>query len=169
MQPKATKSRASFGLLLSLLVIWLMLNLTMAWQVWVLGLILAIIISFAFKEIASVYTDIHFSPRRMIYYFIYLGLFLKELIKANLHVAHLVLMPKPNLHPAIIRVPTELKTAVGRLALANSITLTPGTLVVEIKADCLFIHCIDVDKQSPTEDVRRSAAQFEKYLKVVYG
>jgi len=107
--------------------------------------------------------------RTIFYYFAYLGLFLKELVKSNLYVARLVLMPEPDLQPAIIQVKTSLKSDIGRLALANSITLTPGTLVVEIRDEYLFIHCINVSKTRPAEEVAESVKRFEKYLKVVYG
>jgi len=166
---KAPAGRLTLSLFVSLFAIWLMLNSTLAWQVVVLGLVLAIAGAIAFRDIATAYAGIRFNPKSFIYYFAYLGLFLKELVKANLNVARLVLKPDPGLQPAIIQVKTDLKTAVGRLALANSITLTPGTLVVEIKDDSLFIHCIDVSEANPADDVRESVARFEKYLKVVYG
>lgn len=163
------KGRVTISLFISLFAIWLMLNSTLAWHVVVLGLVLAAAGAVALKDIATAYAGIRLSSKSIVYYFAYLGLFLKELVMANLNVARLVLKPDPNLQPAIIQVKTELKTAVGRLALANSITLTPGTLVVEIKDDSLFIHCIDVSEANPTDDVRESVARFEKYLKVVYG
>ena len=170
--PPATsppRGRMAFSLFVSLFAIWLMLNSTLAWQVWVLGAVLALALTIALKDIATAYAGISITPRVVIYYFAYLGLFLKELVLANLKVAGLVLQRKPDLQPAIIEVKTGLKSPVGRLALANSITLTPGTLVVDIKDDSLFIHCINVSETHPAEDVRKGVERFEKYLKVVYG
>ena len=134
-----------------------------------LGAALALAGAILLKDIATAYAGISVTPRTVIYYFAYLGLFLKELVQANLKVAYLVLMPDPDLKPAIIQVKTSLKTAIGRLTLANSITLTPGTLVIDIKDDSLFIHCINVSETHPADEVRESVARFEKYLKVVYG
>jgi len=57
----------------------------------------------------------------------------------------------------------------GRLILANSITLTPGTLTVDIEGDTLYIHWIDAktaDMGSATDKIVR---KFEKYLEVIYG
>jgi len=159
----------TISLFTSLFVIWLMLNSTLDWQVWALGAVLALAGAILLKDVATAYAGISITVRTVFYYFAYLGLFLKELIKANLVVARLVLMPQPDLQPAIIQVKTSLKSAVGRLALANSITLTPGTLVVEIKDDYLFIHCINVSKTHPAEEVSESVRRFEKYLAVVYG
>ena len=163
------KYRVRKSLFVSLFIIWLMLNSTLAWQVWVLGAILAAVAAVSLRNFATAYAGVSFSVRSIMYYFVYLGLFLKELVKANLYVAHLVLMPNPDLRPAIIQVKISLKTAIGRLTLANSITLTPGTLVVDIKDDSLFIHCINISDAHPADEVRESVARFEKYLKVVYG
>jgi multicomponent Na+:H+ antiporter subunit E len=57
----------------------------------------------------------------------------------------------------------------GRLALANSITLTPGTLVVDIKEDALYVHWISVSAIDPVAATEEISAKFEKYLKVIYG
>ena len=163
------KYRVRKSLFVGLFAIWLMLNSTLAWQVWVLGALLAAVGAVTMRHIATAYVGVTFTPRSILYYFAYLGLFLKELVQANLKVAYLVLMPDPDLKPAIIQVKTSLKTAIGRLTLANSITLTPGTLVIDIKDDSLFIHCINVSETHPADEVRESVARFEKYLKVVYG
>ena len=167
--PRRHKNSVIVSLFVSLFMIWLMLNSSLAWQVWALGAVLSMIGAFALSGIATAYADISITPKTVAYYFIYMGVFFVELVKSNLSVAALVLMPKPDLKPAIIQVKTELKSSIGRLALANSITLTPGTLVVEIKDDSLFIHCINVSETHPAEEVSDSVKRFEKYLKVVYG
>ncbi|MCB1878153.1 MAG: Na+/H+ antiporter subunit E, partial [Chromatiales bacterium] len=51
----------------------------------------------------------------------------------------------------------------------NSITLTPGTLVVDIVGDSLFVHWIDVRAQDAESATREISARFEKYLEVIYG
>jgi len=168
-QNRRRRNSVIISLFVSLFMIWLMLNSTLAWQVWVLGGVLAMLGAVALNGVATAYADITITPKTVVYYLVYLVLFFMELVKANLIVARLVLMPKPDLNPAIIRVKTELKSAVGRLALANSVTLTPGTLVVEIRDDSLFIHCINVSKAHPAAEVEESVKHFEKYLKVVYG
>lgn len=167
--PGHRKNRVIVSLFVSLFLIWLMLNSTLALPVWLLGAALAMLGAFALHSLATVYGDINITPRTLVYYFAFLGLFLVELIKSNLSVAGLVLARKPDLRPAIIQVRTDLKSAIGRLALANSITLTPGTLVVEIKDDSLFIHCISVSEAHPAQEVVDTVRRLEKYLKVVYG
>jgi multicomponent Na+:H+ antiporter subunit E len=99
----------------------------------------------------------------------YLGVFLGELILANLNVLRLVLTPRLDIHPGIVEIRTRLKSPIGRLALANSITLTPGTLVVDIRGDSLFVHWINVSAKDPVSATRAIAGKFEKYLEVIYG
>ena len=80
-----------------------------------------------------------------------------------------VISPSLPINPGIVEVKTKLKTGIGRLALANSITLTPGTLTVDIKEDSLFIHWIDVTSTDIEGATKNIVANFEKYLEVIYG
>ncbi|MBU1238544.1 Na+/H+ antiporter subunit E, partial [Myxococcota bacterium] len=71
--------------------------------------------------------------------------------------------------PGIVKVKTTLKSPMGRLLLANSITLTPGTLTVEIEGEYLFIHWIDVSSTDVDAASEKIVKGFEKYLEVFYG
>ena len=64
---------------------------------------------------------------------------------------------------------TKLKSKLGRMILANSITLTPGTFTVELLDDRIFIHWIDVKSKNIEEDTNMIVRKFEKYLEVIYG
>ncbi|MBU1535998.1 Na+/H+ antiporter subunit E, partial [Myxococcota bacterium] len=77
--------------------------------------------------------------------------------------------PKLNINPGIVKVKTTLKSPMGRLLLANSITLTPGTLTVEIEGEYLFIHWIDVSSTDVDAASEKIVKGFEKYLEVFYG
>ena len=61
------------------------------------------------------------------------------MIKANIDVAYRVLHPARPIKPGIVRIRTSLKNPVGKLALANSITLTPGTMTMQIVKDRHYI------------------------------
>jgi multicomponent Na+:H+ antiporter subunit E len=76
-------------------------------------------------------------------------LFLRELILSALKVAWLVIQPKPRLRPAIIAYPLTVTTDAQITLLANMITLTPGTLSIDVSADrkTLFIHAIDIESK----------------------
>lgn len=157
------------NLWLTLLLIWLIANASLAFETVIAGVIISAFIALAFAAFARVYSVIRWSPVVICYYLLYMGVFLVELVKANIQVMRLVFSPKINIHPAIVEIKTELKSPIGRLALANSITLTPGTLVVDIKGDSLFVHCIDIsniDQANVTEEI---SGRFEKLLKVIYG
>ena len=90
-----------------------------------------------------------------------IGLFIKELILSALSVAWLVIQPRPRLRPGIVAYPLTLTTDAGITLLANMITLTPGTLSVDVSADktTLFIHAIDI--QSRDQLIGHIAAGFE--------
>jgi len=149
--------------------IWLVANASLAFDVIVTGVVVSSILALSLSVFSGTYADIRLTPKALIYYFRYLGVFLVELVRANLNVARIVFTPKIDIHPGIVKVNTRLKTRTGRLVLANSITLTPGTLVVDIDEDALYVHWIDVTAADPEEATREIAAKFEKYLEVIYG
>jgi len=72
--------------------------------------------------------------------------FLYELIRANIEVAYEVITPKLNMTPGIIMVPLDIKSDMGITMLANMISLTPGTLSLDVSNDkkVLFVHAMYV-------------------------
>ena len=76
-----------------------------------------------------------------------LYIFLVELVKSNLSVLKVILSPKLNLRPGIFALETELEKEWEITILSNLITLTPGTLVLEVSEDnkTLYIHAMDID------------------------
>ena len=157
------------NLWLTLLLIWLVANGTLATDTVLTGVVITAAIAFAFAAFARVYSVIRWSPRVIYTYLLYLGVFLIELVKANLNVMRYVYSPHIDIHPGIVEIKTSLQSPIGRLALANSITLTPGTLVVDMRGDSLFIHWINVTATDPVAATQEIAGHFEKYLKVIYG
>lgn len=151
-----------------LMVFWIMLT---GWKeeeiVFAIGLSLLITLIFTSKS--SVFSEIKFTPKSILYMFIYVFVFLSELVKSNFDVAARVASPKLPINPGIVKVKTKLKSKLGRIMLANSITLTPGTLTVETKGEYYYIHWIDVSAkniQSATDEI---VSKFEKYLEVIFG
>lgn len=99
----------------------------------------------------------------------YFARFSWALVLANVDVARRVASPgRLRIRPAIVDVHTDLKSDLGRLWLANSITLTPGTLTVEVEGEMLKVHWIDVP---PGVDLvaatRAIAADFEAVLREI--
>jgi multicomponent Na+:H+ antiporter subunit E len=106
-----------------------------------------------------------FKPKRFLWFVIYLPVFFYYVIKANFDVAYRVLHPEMPINPGIVRVKTSLKTETGKTFLANSITLTPGTLTVDIVGDNLYVHWINISTPDPKEETKMIVARFEKFLK----
>jgi len=108
--------------------------------------------------------DILLPIKLLKFVFVYLPVFIWKLILANLDVARRVLSPKIPLNPGIVKVPTGLKGDFGKLALANSITLTPGTLSIDVEDDTLYIHTVDVKGKTVEENQKEISGTFEKIL-----
>jgi multicomponent Na+:H+ antiporter subunit E len=83
-----------------------------------------------------------------------LGFFLWELLLANLRVAYDVLTPRHHMRPGVIAVPLDAKTDNEITMLSNLLTLTPGSLSLDVSADrkVLYIHAMYIDD---AEEVRR--------------
>jgi multicomponent Na+:H+ antiporter subunit E len=157
------------NLWLTLLLIWIIANGTLAYDTLLTGVVITAAIAFAFAAFSRVYSVIRWSPKVIAYYLMYLAVFFIELTKANFNVMRLVFSPRITIEPGIVEIKTRLKSPIGRLALANSITLTPGTLVVDIKGDSLFIHWINIGETDPVAATNAISGRFEKYLEVIYG
>ena len=166
---KFSMSKQLFNLWLTLLLVWLVANNSLDLDVVLTGAALALVLAMLFANFSDAYASIRWSPQVLFNVLLYLAVFLEELVKANINVLILVLSPRIRIEPGIVEIQTTLKSPIGRLALANSITLTPGTLVVDIKEDTLFIHWINVSSKDPVSATRQIAGRFEKYLKVIYG
>lgn len=89
----------------------------------------------------------------------YLILLIKEIVIASFQVAKIVLSKELNISPSIVRFKSRLKGDLLKTILANSITLTPGTITIEINGDEFTVHCISSEQ---IEDVIDS--KFEELL-----
>ncbi len=146
---------------------WLLLTGTLKKDELIIGGFSLVLIAVLFYGYSDLYRAVKITPKIILFYPLYLFIFLKELLKANIDVALRVINPALPINPGIVAVKTDLKSPLSKLILANSITLTPGTLTVDIKDDTLFIHWIDVrnkDIESVTKDI---SSKFEKILKEI--
>lgn len=109
-----------------------------------------------------------FQPQRYFWIVIYLFVFIWECLKANFDVAYRVLNPAMPIKPGIVKVKSTLKTDIGRTFLANSITMTPGTITVDVIDDDFYIHWIYVSSEDPKVYSRKILGRFEKYLKRIF-
>ena len=82
----------------------------------------------------------------------YVFLLVKEILLANLAVSRMILTRKEQMEPVLVHVHTDLKTETAKMLLANSITLTPGTITVSMTGSELLVHCLDKSLSEGMED-----------------
>ncbi len=92
-------------------------------------------------------------------YILYVLRLIREVIKANLQVAGMILDPSSDVEPQLITLHTKLKEQSSRVLFANSITLTPGTITAYMKDDILIVHALDKETAEGLTD-----GAFEKEL-----
>ena len=109
-----------------------------------------------------------FHPIKIVYMIWFIIVFIKALILSNLDVARRVISPALPINPGIVEFKTQLKTNFGKMVLANSITLTPGTLTIDVIDDVFYIHWIDVQTTNPEDAFTHLAESFEKILLKIY-
>lgn len=100
------------------------------------------------------------NPFRWFWLILYIPVFIKEMIVANFHIAAIVLNPKLPINPHIVKGRMKLESPGARMLLANSITLTPGTLSIDMKDNEIEIHCVDGNLTA-----EQIMAPFEKHIK----
>ena len=113
-----------------------------------------------------------FNPAKFFGLIAYVFIFLWELIKANWDVAKRVYGGCVNVNPGIVKIPVDVKSDYGRSMLANSITLTPGTITVDtVEEDdqaYYYIHWIDVTAPSGAEAGDAIKGTLEKGVRRVF-
>ncbi len=150
--------------------LWLLLTLPKTWQGYAVGGFIAILTAILFGGNFTHRPLSFLNPRRWFWAILYIPVFLWHMLIANLDVAFRVLHPACPVKPGIVKVKTSLKTDIAKAFLANSITLTPGTMTVDIDNDILYVHWIDVYNKGEDIEANTQAisAKFEKYLRRIF-
>jgi multicomponent Na+:H+ antiporter subunit E len=149
-----------------LLLLWLLLAGSIDPQEVIAGIAVALVVTILAAPRLGIFTGMRFSLGAPLALLRYLGHFFRALVIANIDVARRVLAPSLPLRPAVVEVQTELRSALGRMLLANSITLTPGTLTIDVRGERLFVHWIDCPPGTDLEQATTAiAADFERHIK----
>lgn len=150
--------------------VWLLLNWVPDWQHIVTGIFVAALVAYITGDLFIQRPHLLKHPRRYLWFLYYIPVFLWEMLKANVDVAYRVAHPKLPINPGIVKVKTTLKSDAGLTFLANSITLTPGTLTVDLDEEngYLYIHWIDVKDKDVKGATERIARKFEDILKRIF-
>lgn len=148
------------------LAFWLLLVGTLDRQELVAGVLVAAAAAVLALNHAPIFSGFRLTPAAPLWLLSYLVALAVALVRANLDMARRVLTPSLPIRPTIVRVSTSLRSDLGRLVLANSITLTPGTLTVDVQDDALEVHWIDCPPGTDLDRATRAiAAGFERHLR----
>ena len=150
------------------MVIWLMLTFSLEFSNLVVGAIVSLITTLLFGKYFFKNVSKFLQPVRYFWLLLYLFVFLWECLKANLDVAYRVLHPAMPIKPGIVKVKLNLKSTTAKMMLANSITMTPGTLSVDLINDILYVHWIYVSSTDPEIYCQKVAGRFEKFIQKIF-
>ena len=130
------------ALFLILFLIWIVLNGRTAPDVLVTGAVIAAVLAAVFWKLTGFGPKKEIRAVRILPYLLgYAGLLLWEILKANLAVTGLIWSGKPP-EPRLVHFSSGLRSGAANALLANSITLTPGTITVRQQNDLFLVHCL---------------------------
>ncbi len=148
---------------------WMVLTWTLYLPSLLVGLVVSMFIALWFGNVFVERARNFFQIKRLAYLLYYIPLFTYYCLLANFDVAYRVLHPALPIEPGIVKVKTTLTNTTAKVALANSITLTPGTLSVEMTDDgYLYVHWIKVRTTDVEEATEMIIRKFEKVLKEIF-
>lgn len=129
---------------LLLVAFWIILNGRFTAEILLLGLIFAAAVyAFAHKFLGLTWQREKSFWKHFCWGIQYLAILLKEIAVANVTVLKIVLSPKKKVHPVIVSFDAPLKNHLLQVILADSITLTPGTITVRLYEEKFEVHCLD--------------------------
>lgn len=149
-------------------IFWLLLTFSLTISNIVVGAIASMVTALIFGKYFLKHVMPFLQLQRYFWLIVYLFIFTWECIKANFDVAYRVLHPAMPIKPGIVKVKMGLKTNIAKTILANSITMTPGTISVDIIGDEIYVHWIYVYSENPEEYSQRISGRFEKYIKKIF-
>ena len=154
-----------------LLLVWPVspLDGSLLWGDILAGVVVSAFVALVMREIIRVNFVRLFKPSCWFWLFVYIFVFSYYVIKGGLDVVLRVLHPKMPIVPGIVKVSSRLTTDTGRTMLANSITLTPGTLTIEVTDDGVFyVHWLNVQTTDEEEAARLVLRRFEWFIKRIF-
>lgn len=144
---------------------WLVLSSRITAEILLIGLALTALV-FLFARICFKYnwkmevTILRIIPMAVVY----LLVLAYEICKSNIKVMLIVWFKRIPIEPAVVKLKVSFRTDVARAVLANSISLTPGTITAAIEGDEFYIHCLSKEMIDGIED-----SSFVKLLRIMEG
>lgn len=135
--------RGPYVLIAALLIFWIAVTGSLAPGELALGFVIATSVGIAmWRLFGKEAAPLVLSAKQALRFAAYAPYLVKEIVKANIDVAERVLDPRLPISPTIVPFSFPLKSEISVVALANSITLTPGTLTVDVDGDTFYVHCL---------------------------
>ena len=148
-------------MLLVFFLLWVIFNGNFTLEICILGIVIAVaMFTFVCKFMDYSLKKEILSYKKAFLFIGYVGLLVKEIVKANIVMIRIILNQREEIEPTLATFHTNLKTATGKAFLANAITLTPGTITVSLEDDLFTIHCLDESLAAGEND-----NVFAKYLR----
>lgn len=164
------KTRSRITVFVLSFLVWIALTSIRDIQEVIAGLIVSILVALVAGQFLLMTEKSKHPVRRIRAAILYFFKFLWEMIKANFHVAYLVLHPNVPIKPGIVKIKTKLTKDAAITVLTNSITLTPGTLTVDVNPEKseIYVHWIDVRSRNVKEATEMIGGKFESRLTEVF-
>jgi len=127
---------------IAMFIFWILLSGEFTFILITSGVVASLIVAYLSHDIFVGKADLKTETGRVFKFIVYIPWLLWEIILANVEIAYLVLNPKPLIDPQLVHFKNDLKTDLGIVTLAHSITLTPGTVTIEANREEFIIHAI---------------------------
>ncbi len=152
------------------LLLWIILSWSLELGNIIVGLLVAFFVTFMTLDVFAGGVKFFRKPVRYLWLFYYIPVFVWECIKANFDGAGRVIHPDLPINPGIVKVKTTLKSDTGITFLANTLTLKPGTMTVDVDKEngFLYVHWVDVKTQDVELATKLLVAKFERILKRIF-
>ena len=165
-----TKTKSRIIVFIFALIVWFALTDIKDYQEALIGIGISLLVTFLAGQFLITTEKSQHPAKRFFHFLIYIPKFFWEMIKANLEVAYLVVHPLLPIKPGIVKIKTKLTKDSAITVLANSITLTPGTMTVDVNKEKgeLYIHWIKVKVEETESATKEISEKFEKTLMEVF-
>lgn len=150
------------------LIMWVLLTWSLNLQDLMAGIVVALVVTILTRKLFPDDFIKLLDPLRFILALLYIPYLVYYIFIANLDVAYRVLNPNLPINPGIVKVKTSLKNELAKTILANSITLTPGTLTIEVDNEYFYVHWINISSDDPDVQRRIILGRFERVLRRIF-
>lgn len=147
-------------------VFWLIWSVLSGFQMQdvLIGSAVSLVLAFVVSRYLGFSFDFRIFYKVFLFIVVYIPVFLYRMVWANLDMARRVLSPSIPLNPGFVKVKTNIKSKTGQFTLANSITLTPGTMSVEVDEETIYVHWVDVQGEGKEDYSKEISGSFEDIL-----